>query len=671
MKNTLKLLRVKAFYRKHLVYPKGKHQSCQKPEKTIKTIAIIGLPNSGKSQIFNNLTKQYTLVANYPFTTVQTKSAVCKIGNQQYEIIDTPGLHCLFIHSEEELIVRDMLFENKPDVIIQCIDSNRLKQSLNLTFDLLELEIPLVVSLNAIDETTKKGIWIDAKKLSGILGVPVVESVAISGLGTPEIKKAIAVAVNAKAPLKYGDLIEVGIKEIETILPKDVFYKRKVAVLLMLKDTYLWSCLERDHGKELLDVIRKIIGKVKVNFRGNLRWLITNKKNRWIEEIIDDVLKKNSLFLEGMSPVVGRLCRHPVWGVPILLLILSITYFLIVHVANNIALWMHDVFWLPIESKINILVTNNFFNEFLIGDYGILTMGVSNALLTVLPILSIFFLLFNVLEDVGYIPNLCVLAKRVSARVGLTGNAILPVTLAFGCKTMATLTTKCLKSKKEKFIAVYLIAFGIPCAAQMALTMSILGKLGMRATVISLFVLAALWISVGIILNKVIKTDKSGSFIQALPNIRLPDPKAVIKKTYYKLYWFLKEALPIFIIAAVLLFVVDKLGVLQIIKVVFKPVIVGFLGFPLQMVDVLILCVAKHEAAAGLLIKLIREGQLNYIQSIVAVTLTMMFVPCLANIMAMIRELKIKKALLVVLCINTTAIVVAGFLNWVLVLTIG
>ena len=159
-----------------------------------KKIAIVGLPNTGKSQVFNNLTGEYTLVANYPLTTVEIKKTNCRINGQAYEVIDTPGLHCLYIHSEEELIVRNMIFEETPDIIIQCIDANQLKQSLTLTADLLELGIPMVISLNAIDETAKKGVWIDSSGLSQALGVPVIESIAVNGLGTKALKGALGKA---------------------------------------------------------------------------------------------------------------------------------------------------------------------------------------------------------------------------------------------------------------------------------------------------------------------------------------------------------------------------------------------------------------------------------------------------------------------------------------------
>jgi ferrous iron transport protein B len=630
-------------------------------------IVIVGLPNTGKSQVFNNLTGEYSVVANYPLTTVEIKRTQCRIGNQFYEVVDTPGLHCLYIHSEEELIVRDMIFSENPDIIIQCIDANRLKQSLTLTADLLELQIPMVVSLNAIDETSKKGIWIDSDQLSSILGVPVVESIAINGQGTKELKNAIKKARKGKWTVRYGDILESARFAIESELPDEVDYKRKMSVLLLLQDQFLEDFLRKNYNREKIENVRRRVDSITPKIKGNPATLINRKRSQWIDNTYKKVLKKQKINPREFSQVIAQLCRHPIFGIPILLMVLSIVFYSIVNIANITAGWMGETFWAPIESQINNLVSSEFWKGFLIGDYGVLTLGVSNALLTVLPILSVFFLLFNILEDIGYIPNLCVLVKRFSEKIGLSGSALLPITLAFGCKTMATLTTKSLSSKKERFVAIYLIAFGIPCAAQMGLNMSILGRLGVLAFLIVFSVLAVVWISVGMLLNKILKDDQKSDFIQELPDIRLPSFRAVLKKTYYKLVWFLKEAMPIFISAALILFIADKTGILNAVKHLLQPLITGFLGFPLQMVDVLILSMAKHEAAAGMMIRLVQKGQLNYVQTIVAVSLTMMFVPCLTNIVAIVRELGIKKALVMVGAINTTGILVAGMLNWLLI----
>ncbi|MFC1562671.1 FeoB small GTPase domain-containing protein, partial [candidate division KSB1 bacterium] len=236
----------------------------------VRKIAIVGLPNSGKSQIFNNLTDEYTLVANYPLTTIEPRRTHCQIKNHYCEIIDTPGLHCLYIHSEEELIVRDMIFSEKPDVIIHCIYAQQLKQSLILTADLLELGIPIVVALNAIDETSRKGIWIDSNELSRLLGVPVIELMAVHKKGMEELKDAISNARNGKRCIQYGNIIEKGISDLESKLPEDIHYKRKASVLMLLQDPFLADNLKKDYGEEKIKQLRKEVNKIRLEFRGNL-----------------------------------------------------------------------------------------------------------------------------------------------------------------------------------------------------------------------------------------------------------------------------------------------------------------------------------------------------------------------------------------------------------------
>ncbi|VEN73975.1 Magnetosome protein involved in iron transport into the magnetosomes Mad17-2 [Candidatus Desulfarcum epimagneticum] len=639
-----------------------------RPESLAKpvTVAIIGRPNSGKSHIFTNLTQKYSQSGNYPNTTLKEKRGMFELSGRQYEVIDTPGLQGLFVNSEEELQVRNLLLTQKPDCIVQCADASRLKQSLALTADLMELNIPLILCLNAIDETARQGTWIDSRLLSKTLGIPVLEMVAVRGAGTTELKKTINRACQGKFDLHYGNLIEDAIASICEEFPPDLDFKRKRAILLLRNDPYLHRRMEDQLGKKIMDKVAENVKTARNHYKGNISWQIINRRALWVDELTEKIVKKQKLPLIGKSEKFAKWSRNPVTGAPIMISILLVIFFAVVNVANRLAAFANTWLWLPLENAVNHMLGPGMINEFLIGHYGILTLGVSNAILTVLPILGIFFFLFNMLEDSGYIPNLCVLLRKVSARVGVTGNAILPVTLAFGCKTMATLATRSLRSKKEKFIAVYLIAFGIPCAAQMGLNMSILGGLGLKALAITFSVLGVVWVSVGMTLNKILKNDLKDDFILELPPMRIPPLKPVLRKTFHKLQDFLKEAMPIFISAAVILFIADKTGMLTALKKLLKPVITGFLGFPLEMVDVLVLLMAKHEAAAGMLIKLVNNGRLNYIQTIVAVALTMMFIPCLTNIVAIFKEQGPKKATVMVLSINLTAIIVAGSLNSIL-----
>ncbi|MFH1993385.1 MAG: ferrous iron transporter B [Pseudomonadota bacterium] len=641
----------------------------QKNEQTLKKIFIVGLPNTGKSLIFTNLTGQFTIVANQPMTTLSFMRAPLQIGARHYQIVDTPGMHSLYIHSEEQKQVRDAIFSEKPEMIIQCFDANRLKQSLTLTADLLELEIPMIVCLNAVDETVRKGIWIDSNKLSQILGVPVIESIAVQARGTRELKNAFLEAGVGKREIPYGSIIEDGLLAMASALPPDMSYKRMIALLMLMGDPLIPRYLENTCQELTVARFHQACGKVKAQFKGNLSRIIDNCRSRWIDDIVDASVKKQKIEPREFSQTVARLSRHPVFGIPILLGVLYIMFFMVVHVANVMAEWMNRVLWVPVETAIGNVIPPGFWQDFFIGHYGVLSLGLANALLTVLPILSVFFILFNTLEDIGYIPNLSVLTKRLLAKLGLSGNAIMPLVLGFSCKTMATLTTRNLYSKKERYIAIYLIAFAIPCAAQIGLNMSILGHLGAGAFFITFSVLSFVEITAGIALNKILKDQEDQmAFIMELPPIRLPDLKAVAKKTYYRLYWFLRESLMVFIYAALALFALEKLGILNAGKKVLSPVIKGFLGLPLDMVDAIFLSMARHEAAAALIINLIRKGQMNYVQSIVAVVLTTMFVPCFANIMAMAKEIGGKNTLIMVLTINFSAFVAAGVLNWVLVI---
>lgn len=633
----------------------------------VKKILIVGLPNTGKSLIFNNLTGQYNIVANSPLTTLTFKRGSFQVDTESFEVIDSPGLNSLYIHSEEQIQVRDLIFSDSPDVIIQCIDAGRLKQSLMLTADLLELGIPLVIALNAIDETARRGIWHDSDGLSRLLGLPVVETIAVQGRGTRELKNAAQKATTGKNKIRYENVVEDGISSIESKLPAGEPYKRIKSLLMLMGDPLMVRYLEKAYGESTVARLTQETENVKRQFKGRINQLIYNCRGRWIDNIVRATTKKQKITPKDFSQTFSRLSRHPVYGIPILLAVIYLMFFMVVNVANVISEWLNDVLWMPVESVISGIFPAGFWRDLLIGDYGVLSLGLANALLTVLPILGVFFIIFNTLEDIGYIPNLSVLTKRILAKFGLSGGAIMPLVLGFGCKTMATLTTRGLRSKRERLIAVYLIAFTIPCAAQMGLNMSILGRMGTSAFVITFSVLTFLGATSGIVLNKLLQKEaEQDAFILELPAFRLPGLKAILRKTYYRLYWFLKESLLVFVYAAFAMFAADKLGILAAAKKILSPLVEGLLGLPLAMVDAIILCFARHEAGAALVINLVRKGQLDYVQCIVAVLITTTLAPCFANIMAMTKEVGSKNTFAMLLAIVFSAFAASGALNWAL-----
>ena len=632
---------------------------------TPRRIAVVGLPNTGKSQLYNELTGQYTLVSNYPLTTVEPKSGAMSFRAERYLIIDTPGLHSAYIHSEEEIAVRELLFGDPPDGLVQCIDANRLKQSLLLTLDLLELGLPLVLCLNAVDETQRQGLRIDARKLARLLGVELVEHNAALNRGVEELKAAMARMRPAAWKPDYGEEVERALAQVRDALPQRVRFPRLKALLLLDGDPQIVEELAGEGGDA--PDLEERLNRLRRESRGGLSRLLGRRRAELAEGIMGEVTTREPASGGLAAATVARLCRHPVFGVPILAAIVAVLYLLVVQVAgliqSQLSAWIVD----PTVRAVGRAVPAGFWRELLIGDFGLLTLGVFNALVTVLPILSVFFLTLGFLEDSGYLPNLIVLTQRLLKGIGLSGRSVLSLVLGFGCKTMATLTVRGIPSRKERLITVYLIAFAIPCSAQLAISMAILGRVGLPAFLIAFATLALVEIAAGWVLNRLLPEDEHGDFIQELPPIRVPNLGAVLRKTGFRLYWFLKEALPIFLVAALALFLVEKSGLLGVLQKGLKPVVVSWLGLPLNMIEVLILTMARHEAAAGLIYSLVNQGALNYIQSIVAVTITIMFVPCFANIVAMCRQVGLRAGILITLAINLSSFILAGALNWLLV----
>ena len=406
-------------------------------------------------------------------------------------------------------------------------------------------------------------------------------------------------------------------------------------------------------------------------FDGNIHYVISRSINKWVSRVFAEAVKGRGGINSRVSETFAHLSRNPVTGFPLLFIFLLLCYFSVVHIAGFLEEILTSFIADPAVNWIAGVIPDGFWEDLLIGDYGILTLGLFNAVFTVLPVLSVFFLLFGLMEDAGYLPNLSILIRRVFSKIGLSGKSIMPIVLGFGCKTMATLTARSISSKKERFIAIFLIAFGIPCSAQMGLNMAILGNAGMAAFVIAISFLLLVELVSGAVLNKLIPEEGSSSFIMELPPFRLPSLRAVLKKTYYRLLWFLRESIAIFLIAALALFLFDAAGGLAALQRLLYPVIVSWLGLPVEMVEALILTMARHEIAAGFILSLSNQGKLSFIQSIIAVVITTMFVPCIANIVAIFKEVGTKKGISMVLAINLLSFFLAGLLNKILVLSTG
>ncbi len=631
-------------------------------------VAIVGNPNVGKSALFNRLTRNYSIVANYPYTTVEVARGTIAVDSKELEIIDTPGINSLNTQSEDEIITRDIILRERPGILIQCVDATNLRRSLVLTSELLETGIPLILCLNHIDEARDKGLWINANKLSRALKVPVIETIASKGKGLNELKKVLRHRSSPGQRPVHTKLIDDALQKLLPCFPRQEAPSVAVLILLLLGDKSVLEWLKEEYGELTYHAVKRAL-RILGPARGNSSVLraILVQRQKWAGGISEELTERSRISTGRFLERAGELTRHPIYGWPILFGIIYVTYLLVGDFAAvTMVDYLNARIFTPFNEFVGKQIPWTFWREFAVGDYGILTTGLTNALGTVLPILVVFFLIHNALEDIGYLPNLCILSNRFFKKVGLSGKSTLPIVLGFGCKTMATLTTRILDSKKERYIAIFLIAFAIPCSAQLGVNIAVLALFPFSAFVLVFGVLAIVEIIAGLTLNRIMKDEDTTDFIMEIPPLRPPNLRNLLLKTYYRLKSFLIEAVPLFVMGALLLFLFDKTGVLTFIQYMLSPVVVSFLDLPIKCVEAFLLCIARHEAGAVILMNLVKTGQLDYVQAIVSIIVVTCFVPCFANIMAMIKELGTKTALSMCLVITISSLLIGGIVNHLL-----
>ncbi len=631
-------------------------------------IILVGNPNVGKSVIFGLLTGKYVTVSNYPGTTVEVSRAFSRFGGKKkYLVIDTPGTNSLIPQSEDERVTRDILLNENAEIVVQVADSKNLRRGLSISIQLSEMEIPFVLDINMIDEARSRGIYIDAKKLGQLLGTEVVPTVATRREGIQGIIKAISGPVKPKVTVDYGDKLESGIRQIQGLSADKI--SRLVAIMLLEGEHGIDEWFLARYEKEAFDRVVDIRSSIQSMSPAPLSYLINKRRMAKVDEIIKEVQTKDERAVDhNIAQTFGRLSMHPVWGIPVLLAVLYITYKIVGEFgAGTCVDFMESIVFgeyvNPFLTRVVNSVTGNaLIREFLIGEYGIFTMALTYAVAIVLPIVGFFFLVFGLMEDSGYMPRLAIMVNRVFRLIGLNGTAVLPMILGLGCATMATLTARILPSKKERIIVTLLLALAVPCSAQLGVIFGGTSTISPWATFIWVIVIIAVIFVVGYFSSIVIPGKKS-DFILETPPIRIPKISNIIVKTFARIEWYLKEAVPLFMLGTIILFTLDKLGALTLIQNLAAPVVVNLLGLPKEIAGAFIMGFLRRDYAAVLIVK---EGNLDAIQMLVALVTVTLFVPCIANMFIMIKERGIRTASIIVSFIFVFAFLFGGLFNLIL-----
>jgi ferrous iron transport protein B len=563
-------------------------------------IVLVGNPNVGKSVIFGRLTGRYATVSNYPGTTVGVTSGRAIVAAEVCDIVDSPGVNALEGVLSEDEHVTRRLLANH--------------------------EADVVVQIA------------DARNLRRALML----TAQIAGFGLPMVLvlNMVDEARRHGIEVDAGRLaLDLGVPVIETVATEG-------------------------QGLNDLKEALPLAAPARVPFTP------TGDHAAWAHEMAARLRRSRPASIGRLQEFLGRAIRRPTTGLPILALVLYVMYmFVWVFGAQTLVnLIEHGLFQTYVNPAATVLADRFVpwaaVRDFLVGPYGLITMGLTYSIAIVLPVVATFFLIFGWLEDSGYIPRLAIFADRTFRVMGLNGKAVLPMVLGLGCDTMATMTTRILGTPKERLIAVILLALGIPCSAQLATILGILGGISFAALLTLFGVVLLQMFFVGFLAAQVLPGERS-DFIMELPPIRLPLLRNLLSKTLLRIRWYLWEAVPLFLIGTALLFVLDKTGLLKWVVAGGRPIVTGLLGLPAETAQVFIMGFLRRDYGAAGLFQLAHAGKLSATQAVVALTVMTLFVPCVANFLMMIKEQGLKASLAILAFVTTVALSTGAGLHYV------
>jgi ferrous iron transport protein B len=639
-------------------------------------IALIGHPNVGKSVIFQRLTGKKVIISNYPGTTVDLMQGVA-LSRPEIALVDTPGVIALPSQSEDEQVTERVLLDDGLRAVLQVGDAKNLRRTLLLTVQLAEMGRPMVLVLNMMDEAEQRGVRINHLRLAEQLSLPVVPTTATRGAGVDQVLAAFDHAPMPALRLVYPDAVEAAAAamavQIGSAAGADLGREklpvsaRALALLWLSEDAVAASWLAERLAPSVLAEMEAQRAALQMSFFEPLPAVIQAARLSLVESLLAASLLQAGDHAPGFANRLSRLTTHPVWGFAILGVVLySLYWFVGIFGAGTLVGLLEETLFAEI---INPVVTGWVTNlapfpllaDFLVGEYGLWTMGMTYAIALILPIVTTFFLAFGVLEDSGYLPRLAAFSNRLFQFLGLNGKAVLPMVLGLGCVTMATLTTRVLESKRERFLVTLLLALAVPCSAQLGVVMGMLAGISLGASLIWSGVILVVLLVVGWLAARLMPGERVGLLVE-LPPLRLPLLSNVLVKTLARLEWYIKEVVPLFLFGTALMFILDKTGVLASLVHLGRPLVTGWLGLPAEASSAFLMGFLRRDFGATGLFVMESQGLLNPMQVVVAMVTITLFIPCIASVMVIAKERSWKTAALMIVLVIPLAFVVGGLL---------
>ena len=637
----------------------------------IRKILMVGNPNVGKSALFNRLTGSYVIVSNYPGTTVAVSSGKMRHEGVEYSVVDTPGMYTLFPITEEERVARRMLMEDKHDVILHVVDAKNLPRMLPFTVQLIEAGLPVILVLNIMDEARKTGLTIDNEALEEKLGIPVIPTVSIFGEGIRKLKETISSYPHPKRRLNvdYGLWVERAMREITPHMPETSFSRRGMALLALQEDKDVLNLISTGGSGKAQEVFG-VLNNLKKRLRHPVGYYLTMGRQRRSERLLSGLITDHGSSGKSYTQILERFLLNPLTGIPIFLLVLYFGFYKFVGgfgagtVVDFLEGHLFEDYFVPfVNGQAERWIPWPIIRDLVAMDYGVLTLGVRYAVAIVMPIVGTFFLVFSVVEDSGYLPRFALLIDRLFKKIGLSGRAVIPLTLGFGCGTMATMVTRTLESVRERVITTILLALAIPCSAQLGVIFGLAaGSPGVIVTwIVTVFLVFLL---VGFLIARIIPGETPDFFME-LPPLRLPRLANVWVKTSSRMRWYFMEILPLFLLASVIIWLGNITGLFDsALKLLGYPS--RWIGLPEETAQAFLYGFFRRDYGVAGLYDIHRGVVLTGNQLAVATITLTLFLPCVAQFLVMIKERGWRMAVSVACFVFPFAFVVGGVVNFVL-----
>ncbi len=629
-------------------------------------IALAGNANVGKSVIFNHLTGLHQHIGNWPGKTVEKAEGTLHFRGYTIDIIDLPGIYSLSTFSIEELISREYIAVERPDLVINVVDASVLERNLFFTLQLMELETPMVIALNQVDMAKKKGIKINYKKLEKTLGVPVVPTVATRGTGVYELleRSVETIEKGGKKPSqpKYGEEIEERSEALSELVQK-VHYPypaRWTAIKLLEKDEQVEREI-RETNPEILSAAEKSAKEIEEIHGHSCSTVITSERY----EVAGCIAREVQHIVPPMKPPMRErlhaLTTHKILGYPIMAILLLSIFYSIFTFGDYTSGFLSDLFY-GLEP-----IFEGIFGAGTVGKliWGGVMEGIIAGVTIALPYIIPFYLVLYFLEDSGYLSRIAFLIDNLMHKIGLHGKAFIPLMLGYGCNVPACLGCRIMETERERLIAGFVSTL-VPCAAQTAIILGLVGSFVNIQWALALYIIDLLIIFLlGRLAFKALPGE-STALIMEMHDYRAPHLQTVLKQTWFRLMEFVKIALPLIIVGSLVIKLAEVVGLLDPIASAFSPITVAWLGLPAITGIALIFGVLRKELTLIMLADLF--GTTNFaevpgfgsVQMIVFTLVTMLYIPCIATIAALVREFGWKKALFITVFEVIFAIVVGG-----------